>query len=98
MNSGEENERNLLKAMRDTAEKSRQVLKVQKVFTAQTWFWRAVSVIPSLENMGMLGDTAVSILESWLGRKHEDCKWYAIGPLMQEIALDDFLNRKGNIL
>ena len=90
-------ESNLLSAMKDALSKKEIADHVDGVFETESWGWRAMHFLPVLDKIAIFGEIISDLCGRWARRKRESCEWYAIGPKMQTIAIEDYLKRKGNI-
>jgi hypothetical protein len=93
----DQQESNLLSAMKEALSKKEVADHVDGVFETESWGWRAMHFMPVLDKIAIFGEIISDLCGRWARRKRESCEWYAIGPKMQTIAIEDYLKRKGNI-
>jgi hypothetical protein len=90
-------EANLVAAMKEAFEDARMTRRARRVFEADTWICHALAFIPVLDKLAAFGEIVLDGCKKWIERKAKEEEWRFIGPRMQEIAIEDYLNRKGNI-
>ena len=99
MADGDKQEVGLLEAMREAVHKKEITEHSKFIFEAESWWWRAMHFVPVLDKIAIFGEIFADLCGIWAKKKKKkkDYKWYAIGPRMQNIAIEDYLQRKDNI-
>jgi len=87
----------MIKSMKDAIDKKDIIEHCEGVFEAESWGWRVMHFLPVLDKIAIFGELVAELCGRWAKRKKKECEWYAIGPKMQTIAIEDYLKRKDNI-
>lgn len=96
--SGFDGEQRMIEAMVQAHIKSHAGRKATKLFEIGSWLIKPLSYLPkSPEALGMIGDVK-DIVAKWLERTVDRNEWHLIGIKMSDIALKDYLERKGNLV
>ena len=92
-----ERERKMVEAMRGALDREGVAKHTKFVFEVQTWVWRALHFVHEMSAIASLGELVAELAKTWAEREQKKAEWYAIGPRMTQLAIKDYLKRKGNL-
>lgn len=94
----EERERKMLAAMVEANEKAEASAHAEKVFEIMSWVVKPLHYVPGVDAVLSVAEDLKDLGTKWLERDVSQQEWYLMAPKMSDIAIRDFLNRKGNLL
>lgn len=72
--------------------------KAEKIFEVAGWVVKPLHYVPGLGEALTLAEDVKDVISKWVDRETHDKEWYLIGVAMMDIAIADYLSRKGNQL
>jgi hypothetical protein len=84
-------------ALLDARNKSEAARKAENVFEVASWVVKPLHYVPVISNVVGIAEDVKDVLQVWVERKREAHDWYMLGARMTEVAIEEFLARKGNI-
>lgn len=96
--SSEEGQRSLLSAMSDAYRFSARARKVEKIFEIVSWVVKPLHYVPGVDKAVAIAEDVKDLLMKWLDTTVEEKEWFAVGARMSDVAIRDYLARKGNQL
>lgn len=93
-----ESQRQLLRAMKEAHGQAEAGRKAEKVFEVASWLIKPLHYIPGVGEALTLAEDAKDAANKWMDLKIDAKEWYLLAAKMSDVAISDYLSRKGNIL
>lgn len=94
----EEAQRGLIAAMAETYERAEAGRRAAKVFETTSLWLKPLHYVPVVGDVLGIAEDVKDLLALWAKRETEAREWHLVGARMQDIALKDYLARKGNLV
>lgn len=91
-------ERDLLLALRTAHDNNKVVGRFKTGFEIFSWVTKPLSYNP-ITSVGItITNDVLAIFAKWVNRKSKHTSWYLLGVKLEEIRIEEYLNRKNNLL
>ncbi|WP_374573237.1 hypothetical protein [Phenylobacterium sp.] len=94
----EASQRALLHAMQEAHERAEAGRKAEKVFEVASWCVKPLHYVPGVGEVITVAEDVKDLVNKWVDRKTVGKEWYLLAAKMADVAISDYLSRKGNLL
>ena len=94
----EKGQREIISAMKDAHGASQAAHKAETVFEIAGWVVKPLHYVPGIGEVLTFAEDAKDLVSKWVGHDAKSWEWYLLGAKMQEISINDYLARKGNLI
>lgn len=96
--STEQGERALLRAMSKAYKNSGRLKAVLTAFEVRGWIAKPITYIPVVGNIASGINDAIDVAEKTVDLAQKRSEWYLLAARAQQINIEDYINRKANML
>ena len=93
-----EKEQKILAAMVEAHKKSEAGARAENVFEVATWLVKPLHYIPVAGEIVSAAEDIKDLAMKWAKRELSNQEWYLIAARMADIAINDYLSRKANMI
>jgi hypothetical protein len=93
-----EAQREIVRAMARAHDQAQAGRKADKVFEVATWVVKPLHYIPGPAEILSVAEDLKDLVAAWAKRKTESKEWHLLAARMTDVAISDYLSRKGNLL
>ncbi|MBR0681599.1 hypothetical protein GXW74_13970 [Roseomonas eburnea] len=94
----EEGQVALLRAMQESHRSAASAERVEDAFEVAGWVAKPLHYVPVLGEALSIVEDLKDVAGKWIERRREDKEWYLLAARMTDVAVRDYLARKGNLL
>ena len=88
----------MLRAMKEAHDQAEAGRRAEKVFEVASWCVKPLHYVPGIGEALTLAEDVKDLVTKWVGREADSKEWYLLGAKMMDIAVNDYLDRKDNLL
>jgi len=88
----------LLRALQESHDGATSAERVENAFEVAGWIAKPLHYVPVLGEALSVVEDLKDVAGKWIERKREDKEWYLLAARMTDVAVRDYLARKGNLL
>jgi hypothetical protein len=93
-----EREQKIIAAMLEAHLKSEAGAKVEKIFEVGSWVVKPLHYVPLAGEIVSAVEDIKDLGMKWLHREISEQEWFMLSARMTDVAIDDYLRRKANIM